>query len=189
MKFKRFSAYMIDILLVVIILLILKNIVPIKQNKEFNQNMMKMTEQFLNKEISIGEYYNEFSVINYNQDKNSVILLGFNTLIVIFYFIIIPIITKGYTLGMYITGIKYEGKINVKNLFLRNIITTGILQMIVSLILVYLVNNKIYLTISLFLGIIQLLLVIISAFMISYRKDLKGIQDIISNINIIEVKE
>ena len=109
-------------------------------------------------------------------------------MIVIFYFIIIPIITKGYTLGMYITGIKYEGQINIKNLFLRNIITTGILQMIVSLILVYLVNNKIYLTISLFLGIIQLLLVIISAFMISYRKDLKGIQDIISNINIIEVK-
>ncbi len=184
MKFRRFSAYMIDILLVGIILLLVKNIIPIKQNKELNQNMTTITEQFLNKEISISEYYNEFSVINYSQDKNSVILLGFNTLIVIFYFIIIPIITKGYTLGMYITGIKYEGKINIKNLFLRNIITTGIIQMIVSLILIYLVNDKIYLTISLFLGIIQLLLVIISAFMILYRKDSKGIQDIISNIEV-----
>ena len=73
MKFKRFSAYMIDILLVGIILLVLKNIVPIKQNKELNQNMMEITEQFLNKEISISEYYNEFSIANYNQDRNNVI--------------------------------------------------------------------------------------------------------------------
>ena len=73
MKFKRFSAYMIDILLVGIILLVLKNIVPIKQNKELNQNMMEITEQFLNKEISISEYYNEFSIANYNQDRNNFI--------------------------------------------------------------------------------------------------------------------
>lgn len=189
MKFKRFSAYIIDIILISIILLIIKNIVPIKQNNELNQNMIEITEQFIKNEITINEYYKEFSIVNYTQDKNNVIVLGFNILIVILYFIIIPIITKGFTIGMYILGIKYDDKMNIKNLFLRNIVTTGILQMIISILILYLVNNELYLTITLILGIIQLLLVIISAFMILYRKDLKGIQDIISNINIIEVKK
>ena len=134
-------------------------------------------------------YYNEFAINTYIMDKNSVFVLGLNILIVILYFIAVPIITKGFTLGKYVVGIKYEGKLNIWNLFLRNIITTGILQMILSIILIYLTKDTMYLTLTLFLGFIQILLVIISAFMVLYRSDLKGIQDMISNIRVVKIKE
>ena len=105
------------------------------------------------------------------------------------YFLIIPIITKGYTLGMYISGIKLSGKLNIKNMFLRNLIATGLLYLIFSVLLVYFTKDTMYFSILGILGIIQILLVIISTFMIIYRSDSKGIQDIISSTKIVRNKE
>ena len=189
MRFKRFSAFMIDIILIGILMIVIENIVPIKDATYLNENMMELTEQVLNNEISMQNYYNEFAVNTYIMDKNSVFVLGLNTLIVILYFIAVPIITKGFTLGKYVVGIKYEGKLNIWNLFLRNIVTTGILQMILSIILIYVTKDTTYLTLTLILGFIQILLVIISAFMVLYRSDLKGIQDMISKIKVVQIKE
>ena len=106
-----------------------------------------------------------------------------------FYFIITPLITKGYTLGMYINGIKLKGKLNVKNLLLRNIIATGLMYLLASIILVYTTKDTLYFILLSIFGISQFLLVIISTFMIIYRKDHSGLQDIISKTKIVLAKE
>lgn len=71
----------------------------------------------MNNEIGKLDYYKEFSKNMYQLDSDRVLFTAFNTLIIIFYFLVIPILTKGYTLGMYINGLKIKGKLNIKNMF------------------------------------------------------------------------
>ena len=51
----------------------------------------------------------------------------------------------------------------------------------------YIVNNDIYYNLSIFVSLLQILLVIITSFMIIYRKDEKGVQDLITGTQVIEV--
>ena len=57
----------------------------------------------------------------------------------------------------------------------------------ISSTLVYNVNNDIYNNLSIFVSLLQILLVIITSFMIIYRKDEKGVQDLITGTQVIEV--
>ena len=70
------------------------------------------------------------------------IQIAINLLLVSFYFIIIPILTKGYTLGLYLFNLKIDGKLNFKNLFMRSIIINGLLFMISSVIAISFLNYK-----------------------------------------------
>lgn len=186
---KRLSAFILDILLLVIFFMILYYFVPTKDTTDLNNNITEITEKVLNHEIGKVEYYNEFSKNMYLLDYGRVVFTGLNTLIIMLYFIIVPIITKGYTLGLYITGLKLDGKINIKNLIMRNLISTGLLYLILSILAVCFTKDTLYFSLISILGIIQFLLVIISTFMIIYRKDQKGLQDIISDTKVVSASE
>lgn len=189
MKAKRFGAFLIDILVIGLFLMLVYYFVPTNDTTEIENNITSISEQVLNNEISKLDYYNEFSKNMYELDKDRVLFTAFNTLIIMLYFLIIPIITKGYTLGMYIYSLKLKGKLNIKNMFLRNLISTGLLYLICSVLLIYLTHDVMYFSILGILVIIQILLVIISTFMIIYRSDSKGIQDIISSTEVVQTKE
>lgn len=186
---RRFSAFMIDVLLICLLLMIVYYFVPAKDTTDISKNITKLTEQLLNSEIGHINFLNGFSKNIYLLDSGRAIFNAFNTLIIMLYFIIVPIITKGYTLGMYISGIKLSGKINVKSMLLRNVIATGLLYLLASVVLVYTTKDTLYFVLLSIFGIIQFLLVIISAFMIIYRKDHEGIQDKISKTKVVLAKE
>jgi len=185
--YKRFLAYLIDITILILILITLDYFLPKDNiNQELNLSLSQLEEQLLKKEITYNEYVTEFSKINYLIDKNNVIYSALNILLVCIYFVIIPVITKGKTLGLHILKIKIKGNLKINNLLLRNIFTNGILYMILNLILVYILKDKSYFIGITILGFIQILLVLISSFMIIYRKDKRGLQDIFSKTSIIE---
>lgn len=186
---RRFSAFIIDILLISLLLMIVYYFVPSKDTTEISQNITKLTERLLNSEIGHMNFLKGFSENIYLLDYDRAIFNAFNTLVVMLYFIITPLITKGYTLGMYISGIKLSGKLSVKNLLLRNMIATGLLYLLASIILVYTTKDTLYFILLSIFGIIQFLLVIISTFMIIYRKDHEGIQDKISHTRVVLAKE
>lgn len=186
---RRFTAFIIDVLLISLLFMIVYYFVPAKDTTEISQNITKLTEQVLNSEIGHLNYLKGFSENIYLLDYSRAIFNAFNTLVIMFYFIITPIITKGYTLGLYISGIKINGKLNIKNLLLRNMIATGLLYLLMSIILVYTTKDTLYFVLLSIFGIIQFLLVIISAFMIIYKRDHNGLQDIISKTKIVLAKE
>lgn len=186
---RRFVAFLIDLLLISLLLMIVYYFVPAKDTTEISQNITKLTEQVLNSEIGHINFLNGFSKNIYLLDSGRIILNAFSTLVIMLYFVITPIITKGYTLGLYISGIKLSGKLNIKNLLLRNMIATGLFYLLMSIILVYTTKDTLYFVLLSIFGIIQFLLVIISAFMIIYRKDHNGLQDKISKTKIVLAKE
>lgn len=181
---RRFSAFLIDALVILLIFMLLYFFLPTNDSINISDNITKLTEKVLNSEMGRINYFEEFSRNMYLLDHSRVVFNGINAMIIMLYFILVPIMTKGYTLGLYITGLKLKGDLSVKNLFLRNLIATGLLYLILSIILVYATKDTLYFVLLSILGIIQFLLVIISTFMIIYRKDKKGLQDIISSIEV-----
>lgn len=184
---KRFLAFLIDIIIVSLICIIINKIIAPKEVKTLNQKLNIITDNVISGKENINEYLSDYFYLNYKVDKLNVTGEIISYFIIILYFIIIPTFTKGKTFGLKLFKLKISGDLSIKNLFTRNIITTGILIYIFKIILLYIFKYKLYYIIMLILTFVQLILVITSIFMIIYRKDKKGLQDKLSNTYIEEV--
>lgn len=187
---RRLIAYLIDFVFIAAILMILANFIPKSADFDFlNQDMNALTEQAMNNEITFESYLREYTNYLREIDKVNVLYNSISLIIIIIYYSIIPIFTS-CTLGKYIMKLRIERKdkkkLNFYNLILRSIIDQGLLLSLITIIMAQLVSNKTYLITLFILGIIQILLVIISGFMILYRRDARGLQDIISNSKIVK---
>lgn len=192
---KRIIAYIIDFIFISAILMIVSYFIPKNSNVEFlNKDINDLTEQALNGEITFSSYASEYSNYLSSIDSENVVYNVVSVIIIIIYYVIIPIIFKA-TLGQYIMKLEITRedakKLNIFNTFIRSIVVDGLLYSIITIFLVQLVSSKIYLISLIILGFIQFILVIISLFMILYRHDKKGLQDILSKSVVIdnEVKE
>ena len=142
-----------------------------------------LNENYLNKQIGIGEYINDYSTLMYNLDKERIILILINFIAIFTYFVVVPFFTKGKTFGKYIMGIRIKSnnkKLSLVSLFIRNAIINGLGYLILSFLAILIIPKNLYFYTITILGIIQFILVIASTFMIIYRKDKRGIQDILS---------
>ena len=192
---KRGLAYIIDFLFITSIFMIIDYFLIKIDDTFIMENINNITEGFLENKISFKTFLEEYSIYLNELDKKNIIYNSINVCLMILYFVIIPVITKGKTLGKHILKIKIEKinnkKLNIFDTFIRSIINVGILYSIISIIILYLVKPDIYLIILIILGIIQFLLVITSVFMILYSHDKSGLQDILSRSIVVdkEVKE
>ena len=71
-----------------------------------------------------------------------------------------------------------EKELKFFDLIKRSILIHGIFYLFVMIILVYILPSKTYFWIENILGIMQISIVIISGFMVLYRKDKLGLHDI-----------
>lgn len=186
--FCRFSAYLIDLMIIGLIFIIIYHFLPQSSEiQNLNHEITLQNEQLLNHTIRYSEYFHSFSKITYQLDRTNILYSGLNILLICFYFIIIPLLNKGKTLGLYILGLQIESEdnhLNMMQLFIRNLIVNGLFYLILSFIFIRFLQNETYFITITILGIIQILLVIISIFMILYRKDKRGLQDILSQTKI-----
>lgn len=192
---KRLIAYIIDFIFISAFLMILSYFIPRGNDFNFlNNDMNQLTEQALKGDITLNGYLREFANYISELDKGNIMYNATSFIILVVYFVIIPIFTK-CTIGKSIMRIKIEHKdkkkIGILNTFIRSLIDVGLLFSLLTVFLVQIVNPKTYLIILIILGIIQFLLVIISVFMVLYRSDKRSLSDILSRTNIVlkEVKE
>jgi uncharacterized RDD family membrane protein YckC len=183
---KRFKAYLIDIAILIFILIIVGFIIPENQeNKILNNEIVELNESLIRKDISFSQYYNHFSLIVKDLDSNNTALTLINIFFVIMYFVVYPSFTDGKTIGqrkMKIQILDYNDEIpSIRQLMIRNLIINGVLYMIIMLLILFIVSEEYYFTWVSILGIIQLIIVFYSAYMVIYSKDKKGLQDILSN--------
>ena len=187
---KRLSAYIIDIILVSLIFSILTAFIPESSNvTTLNNEIGKTSENFLNGAITTKEYFNQTIILSHSLDRELFLSNLFNFVLMIGYFVILPYYYNGQTIGKKILKIriaKDDNKLSINDLLIRGIIVNQFAYTLISLSSVFLINDSIYFGLITILGFIQFLLVIISIFMIIYRKDKKALQDIISNTRVIE---
>lgn len=187
---RRFSAYLIDIMLVGALILLINYFIPENNNitvlnKEFNN----INELILKKEISFSSYIMHFAEIMHDLDKEKIMTYIINAILIISYFVIIPYFKDGKTLGNYIVGIRIVREdreyLSLNNLLIRNFVINGLCYLLASLVCVYILPGFSYFIVVSFFSLIQIILVIISAFMVIYRRDKRGLQDILSKTKVI----
>lgn len=185
---KRLLAYLLDITILGIVLLLTNIIIP-KDNKDLNVKLDTLNESYINEEISFNEYLNNYSEISYNLDKQNIIYTVVNIVFVIAYFIILPYFLNGQTLGKKVFKIKVtkENKLTIISLIIRNLIINGLGYMLLSLLLIYILKPYIYFITTTILSLIQLTLMIIILIGLIKNNDKLILHDRLSNTKVINV--
>lgn len=189
---KRLGAYIIDFLIFSLVISVIMSFLPVSDKlKELNNNLNEIQNNLLDDKITSTEYINEYKNILPEYDKENIALNICNLVFILGYFVIIPVINNGQTIGKKVMNIKIEkidGNLDIKDMIIRNFITTSLLQLMLSSAFIYIFNNNTYFIASIIISLLQLLLVIITTFMIIYRKDKCGIQDLITKTVVNEVE-
>lgn len=187
---KRLTAYMIDIFLLWIALFIVELIIP-RSNLYFETDraLTLISEQFVVGKISITTFLNGYANLIRIADKEQLFLSLANVIFIMIYFCAMPYFFDGQTFGKKIMGIKIARKdkecLTLKSLLIRNIVINGLGSLLTSLVCIFILPGKLYFAVTSIFGIIQILLVIISGFMVLYRKDKRGLQDIFSGTKVV----
>ncbi len=185
MKIKRILAYILDMFIVGMIIIIISSFM---QNKNLDNLLVEigsLNESFLMREVSFITYLNHYSIAFYDLEKQKLLINFITLLIMSIYFIIVPYKNNGMTLGKMIFGIKiYKKDIKITDYIIRAFTINGIGYIFFSVLLIFILPSFSYfLTIS-FLAFMQLALVITSFFMLLYNKG-KTLEDIFSKTEVI----
>lgn len=189
---KRFIAYLIDIIIVgIIITLSSKLLVNTNKIIVLEQQLNEINNNVLNSTFKFKESLIEYAEITKQIDLEKVMVNIVTIIMILIYFVFIPYYNNGQTMGMKTLKTKIEPEtgtdLTIKKLMLRNFIINGLLYLSICLTFLYLFPSFIYFILVSILSFIQLGLVIISLFMLLYRRDQRGLQDILSKTRIIEI--
>lgn len=186
--FKRLGAYLLDFIIVTFIVSIIT--VNFKTNNEIINKMSSLISDVASEEITLEEYSNQIFEINYEYQRAIVPSTIVSVVINVVYFIVFAFLNKGQTLGKKIFKIKVvnqDGKNpSIWNMLLRSIGLYGIITGIVNIIGVYVLNVKLFNYTSTTANYIYYGFIIISFFMVIYKKDGRGIHDIIGRTSVKE---
>lgn len=187
---KRLVAYILDAIIVSLIFSVLTMFIKESNNLiNLNNQLNTISENFINKTITMKEYFNQYSSIEYLINKEMFLQNLFSLILMIGYFVILPYYYNGQTIGkklMKIKIVKEDDKLTINDLALRSLLSNGIAMTFIELALIFLIKDTAYfITISI-LSFIQFLLVITSIFMILYRKDKKALHDIVCKTLVVD---
>lgn len=187
--FKRLAAYIIDIIIVSTIVLVICTALPNK-DKENENKLQELSTQLMNKEIDVNKYMNEYQDLIYSNNKNEIIELTINLVITIAYFVVFQYMNKGQTIGKKLLKIKVidnntKKEVSIIKGLLRSILVFNIISSTVSVSLINILSKKTYMSTYLTINEIETIFIIVTAILILYRKDGRGLHDMIANTMVI----
>lgn len=189
MRKKRVLAYIIDIAIVVGFLSVVFSFLPTNIDKI---HLVDLNQKYINDEIEFNQYFEQYTVLNHNIAKDTFGFNIFSLIVTIFYFIIIPYLNNGATLGKKIFKIKVKRndrkKLEIADLASRSVLIDGVGYLMFLLIFVYILPSNAYFWIENILGFAQIMVVIISGFMVLYKKNELGLHDILTKTKVGLVK-
>lgn len=196
MKIKRLFAYLIDIMIVGFVASALANIDVI--NPYINE-YLESYEKFSEKLSSInGENANEVIssdafILQYKSTlKYSIYSTGISFVCYILYFVGFQKWNKNQTVGKKLMKLKIINKdssdnINVWQYLVRTLILYNLIFGSINVCLSLCLNNKLFFTMSMIVSIIGYVITYLCYAMILFRKDGKGLHDLISKTEVVEV--
>ena len=193
---KRLGALILDMIIVSTVVSMFTFFVNNNSNyekltKEYNDVM----EQAMDKKTSPKEYKNllsKASDISYDLSKQTVVVSFISLTMYILYFIVFQFYNKGQTIGKKLMKIKIEsndGKdLTMNQLAVRSLIINSILANLILLAVIILGSKDVYFVSSTTVSMIQYIIIFTTAIMILFRKDKRGLHDVITNTKVINEK-
>lgn len=191
---KRFLAYVIDIFLVTFIAFIIIQIPVInpyldRYEKKYNE-YIEIQEKYENKKISEKEYNKESRNLSYTLDKYNFPYTVVTTACLFGYFILFQYYNNGQTLGKKLLKLRVKGyndkKIGFKNYLIRSLLLNNIIINILMLLCLLITDKSIYYYSTYVISIIQIIFMYANIIVLLFRKDNRGLHDVVSGTLVIE---
>lgn len=188
--FKRMGAFVIDYFIVLVIASLITMGFNTNKNDDLNSQMNQLISDYQNEKITIDEYKDETYKLNYELQKENMTVNIVTITLYIGYFVVFATLNKGQTLGKKLLKIRVVNKNNDKpsiwNMLVRSLFIYNIISILFSTVAVNFLNINTFTYIYTTLGYIEYFVIIISFFMVIYKKDGRGLHDMMAGTNVIE---
>ena len=192
MRIKRFRAFIIDFIVMALAFYLINVAVPKTRSvKALEAEQNEITENYMQRNITFEDYFTEYGEVVYNLDKEQKIVNIIYLIFILCYFVLLPFLWKGRTIGTYINGIQVErfdkGYLFLHQLFIRNFIVIGLGYLLIRTLGIFVLPSKYYFLVISIVGLLQIVLAVFSANMIMFTKNKRGLQDILSNTEMAKI--
>ena len=197
LTFRRFVAFIIDIIIVSFIVGALSSL------KVINPTLDKYNESY-------DKYYNYLKEVYYNNETSKILTDSdaldmaydvsyygryssiISVVVLFLYFGLFQYYTDGKTVGKLILRINVKatnGKFKLSNILIRSAIINSIAIKLLTVICLLIMKKGLYIKVSTVLEYINILLVIVSCAMIVFKQDGVGLHDLIAHTKVVRINE
>lgn len=193
--FDRAIAYFIDFFIIYFLFSLITMIFPLSDNYDtLIEQKEELSYRLLEDETPNYErYFEDLSKINYDLNKELVLLNGIDYVLIFIYFGVCAYMCDGRTLGKYLMKIKVksqDGTLKWWQMLLRPFLINSLFSGVISIILLYILKPVNYTIVSQIIVYLDMIFVIICGFMVLYSKKQLGLHDRILKTEVIkEVKK
>ena len=178
---QRLLAFVIDLCIISFLSSIITTpFINQETTDKLSDEAMTIIENYVNEDIDINTYFDEFTTVSYRLAQNS----GLQSLIVIvfniLYFVVYQLYSKGQTIGKKIMKIKVisdDGDLDMNQMIFRSFISNFIFIDIISFVLMLISKNSVYFYSIALVEMIQFIVTFVSVIMILNNKDGRAIHD------------
>ena len=195
---QRLLAYLIDIFIVSFIFSIFSVFIPNNEISEYNKKLSdaesKMIETMQSgNSDNYKDMLDEVVSIQYEMSRASILRDSVLFVITFGYFVILQFCLKGKTIGKMILKIKVVQKNNKEPsmgaILLRTFIVQGLLSSFIAIVTILFIDKNFYTYFNGIISVASSIFIIVSALMILYRKDKKGLHDMMAGTSVVSYKE
>ncbi len=189
-SFPRILAYIIDFIIVMMLSTLVLTFVPTNKNYEAYLNEYQTIQaEFLEGSLDPEEYVNKSVDIVYDIDYSNVIPMIIEISILILYYVVFQFYNKGQTIGKKLLKIRVVsedlGEASMNQYIVRSLIVPSIASKMLIVSMVLFMGRRYYYYGSFTMQGIQIVLIIISVFMIMYSESGRGLHDRLAKTKVI----
>ena len=155
------------------------------------KRMQELDDQLIEEKITPDEYLKEYKDVLYDYQKENALQSGISVALTIAYYIVFQYMNKGQTIGKKLLNIRVVDKENEKPIsilkgLIRTLVIFNIVSGALSILLLYLLGKTTYFNVYGTLVCIEGILMLTSIIFVLYRKDHRGLHDMITNTVVIK---
>lgn len=189
--FPRLVAYIIDIILVSIVCSGIMFLIPKNENySKYMKEYKQIQADYMEQKIDMEEYFNKSMNVVYDIDYSNVMSMIIEIVLIILYFVVFQFYNKGQTFGKKLMKLRIvstkDSDLTLNQVTYRSLINNSILVNILILGSLLFLGRNYYYYASLVLQIIAAIIIVTTLMMILFRKDGKGLHDVVAGTKVIQ---
>ena len=193
-SYKRILAYILDVIIITIISEFITMIVPQSETYQAkSEEYIQLLKDYSQQKISKDEYLEQVNESLYILNKESVSVTIITIALSIGYFAISAYYMKGQTVGKKLMHIKIvsddEREPSLKQYLIRSLFMNSILSNILGVIALLALQKTLYLKVNDVIVYFFISFSIVDVSMILFRKDRRGLHDLIAKTSVINTNE
>ena len=187
--FDRLGCYLLDVLLIFAISSVISVFIPNKGN-DINKEITTLTEKYTNGEVGSEAFINEYQDLMYKYQKENYLSIVVSVGLNFIYFVVFAYFNKGQTIAKKLTNIKVVDNKTGKRpkfwqMLVRNMFIYSLLSNVIILILLFTSKNN-FIYCYMLVGGFDLMFVMITVMFVLYRKDKRGLHDMMACTKVVK---